>query len=103
MADEFQIPLGMQMAIKAFAKLFGFNPAHMIANLEIMTKSIHNGAADMAAIRRQNSAIMAHLGIAEVLNPEQTNGRPLDETAGPEHRSRLNGSGKEGADTGAGN
>jgi len=103
MADEFQIPLGMQMAIKAFAKLFGFNPLQMIANLEVMTKSIHNGAADMAAIRRQNSAIMAHLGIAEVLNPEQTHERPLNEAAGAEPGHLPNGSGKAGADTGAGN
>lgn len=103
MADEFQIPLGMQMAIKAFARLFGFNPKTMIDNLEIMTKSIHNGARDMAEIKRQNSAIMSHLGIAETLTPEQNHERPLDESPHAESGYLPNGSGKAQTDAGSGN
>jgi len=85
-----EIPLGMQMAIKAFAKLFGFDPKLMIANLELMGKSLHSVADDMARIRRQNDAIMAHLKIQEIDNGEDEHAlRSLD----GERRS-LNGSGR---------
>ncbi|MEB2616593.1 hypothetical protein [Bacillus cereus] len=61
--------------MKQVIKMLGLDPSLMMNMADDIRKSLHNAATDMATIRRQNTAIMAHLGIAEptelVTNDEQ--------------------------------
>jgi hypothetical protein len=70
-----EINRGMQLAIQALCKMLGLSPQIMENSVVDISKSLHSTAADMATIRRQNSAIMAHLGIAEPFEGEH-DGRP---------------------------
>ena len=81
------IPKGVEMMIKSVIGMLGLDPRQMMSAVEDIRKSLHNAAADMATIRRQNSAIMSHLGIAEPLTEELNNGPEPNRTA------LLNGSG----------
>lgn len=66
------IPKGVEMMISSIVKMLGINPVDTMNAVEDIRKSVHNAASDLATLRRQNSAIMSHLGIAEPLNPELT-------------------------------
>jgi hypothetical protein len=59
------IPRGMEMMVQSLIKMLGLDPNLMMSIVEDIRKSLHSASTDMATIRRQNSAIMAHLGIAE--------------------------------------
>lgn len=59
------IPRGVEMMVMSLVKMLGLDPALMMSAVDDIRKSLHNAATDMATIRRQNSAIMSHLGIAE--------------------------------------
>jgi hypothetical protein len=83
---------GMEMMISSVIKMLGLDPVMMVNAIEDIRKSLHNAAADMATIRRQNSAIMAHLGIAEPITGELTNGHARDFGSGQgQGRSPANG------------
>jgi hypothetical protein len=66
---------GMEMMVQSLIKMLGLDPAQMLAAIEDIRKSLHSAATDMATIRRQNQAIMSHLGIAEPVSGELSNGR----------------------------
>jgi hypothetical protein len=83
------IPRGVEMMVKSLIGMLGLDPQQMMFAVEDIRKSLHNAAADMATIRRQNFAIMAHLGIADPLTETDNNGQL-------EHHG-LNGSGSGGS------
>lgn len=62
---------GTQLMIQSVIKMLGLDPQRIQNSIEEIAKSLQSAATDMATIRRQNQAIMSHLGIAE---PEQSNG-----------------------------
>lgn len=78
------LPRGVEMMLKSVIGMLGLDPQIMMTAVEDIRKSLHNAAADMATIRRQNIAIMAYLGIADPLNPELEHER---------HEGTFNGSG----------
>lgn len=57
---------GMEMMVKSLVKMMGLDPVKLELVVEEIRKSLSNAAADMATIRRQNTAIMAHLGIPDI-------------------------------------
>lgn len=68
------IPKGVEMMINSLVKMLGLDPVFIVKTIEGMSKSLHSAATDMAHIKRQNSAIMSHLGIAEPLSGDLHNG-----------------------------
>jgi hypothetical protein len=75
-----EIPRGVQLAVQALCRMLQIDPVLMLRSVENIDKSLHSVAADMATIRRQNSAIMSHLGIAETLTTEHDNGQSTGRT-----------------------
>lgn len=73
---------GMEMAIQAIIKMIGLDPQIVETNIVAMGKSVHDAAAEMRHIRKQNSAIMAHLGIAEPLTTEREHAERERESTG---------------------
>jgi hypothetical protein len=67
-----EIPRGMQIMVQSLIKMLGLDPARVQNSIEDIGKSLNTAATEMATIRRQNQAIMAHLGIAETSNTELT-------------------------------
>lgn len=74
---------GMEMMVKSLIKMLGLDPQIIQAHIEEIGKSIRMLALNSEVIRKQNSAIMSHLGIAEPLSETQTltNGLNHDHTA----------------------
>lgn len=89
------LPRGVEMMVQSLIKMLGLDPAVMMAVVEDIRKSLHSASTDMATIRRQNSAIMAHLGIAEPTESkpneqheqleQRTGGSGLNGAGGPHH------------------
>lgn len=89
------ISKGAEMMIMSLVKMLGIDPQLLMSAVENINKSLHSAASDMATIRRQNSAIMAHLGIAEPLTGDLNNERSGDLNDGQSGGTgpHLNGTG----------
>lgn len=77
---------GMEMMVQSLIKMVGLDPLKVQAQIEDIRKSLHTFAANSEIVRRQNSAIMAHLGIAEPTG-DDSNGENRQLEHGGEHRS----------------
>lgn len=86
---------GMEMMVKSLIKMLGLDPVKMELTIDEIRKSLSNAASDMATVRRQNTAIMAHLGIAEIIEERNNEHEKRDD-----HRHVGNsGNGPSGPDT----
>lgn len=52
--------------ITAVIKMMGLDPKRVDGQIEDIRKSLYSFASNTEIVRRQNSAIMAHLGIPDV-------------------------------------
>lgn len=73
------LPKGLELMLNSVIKMLGLDPVFMAHAVEDIRKSLHSAATDMERIRRQNSAIMSHFGIADILPGDLNNGQLSDQ------------------------
>lgn len=84
-------PSGMEMMAKSLIKMLGLDPAVIQGMVAEIGKSLHTVATNAEIIRRQNQAIMAHLGISDVVSTGLTLTEGQDNAGDTERK--LNGHG----------
>lgn len=73
---------GMELILKNVIKMLGLDPAVIEGHIVQIGKSVQTLAANSETLRRQNQAIMSHLGIADIFSQNLTNGQDHDGDAG---------------------
>lgn len=73
---------GLEMMMKSVIGMLGLNPVVIEEHIVGIAKSLHTIAVNSETVRRQNSAMMAHLGVPEPLTQEQEHARDEREITG---------------------
>ena len=80
---------GTEILVEKLIKMLGIDPQLILGKVDEIRKSVSNAAGDIAAIRRDQLRIMAHLNVPPEVDH---NGRSLDaaDDAIPDRRKVVN-------------